>query len=406
MNQLHRKFLPAAALGFTLFSMFFGAGNILFPIELGKHAGSALPYALIGLYLSGIVFTFIGFCAVLFRDGSHHAFFNQLGETPGFLLSTLILVVVGPLTGASRATVILHTIYTSRWAPIPLSPFIVGLLCILFVLCFKRERIVTILGFIISPIIILSLLLALGYMLTPAVLKTLVPTYSPIEGFWDGFTHGYHTMDMLAAFHFVPLALLFLNRFHYATPEETTSEKKAETRKIAVTGIFFACTLLLIIYTGLGMVGAYYGISVDTKNPALLTSLIFRNELPWALSICIEIIIMLATISTSISLTTVFSEYLHADIFQKKITYPQALILTLLLTGFAAHDGLHSILKIEKYFLLIAYPPLIVFTFLSIMKSKYQKTPLILPTLLVTIGSSCAVAYHYEVFAKILARLA
>ena len=41
-------------IGFALFAMFFGAGNLIFPPALGKAAGDAFLSSIIGFLITGV----------------------------------------------------------------------------------------------------------------------------------------------------------------------------------------------------------------------------------------------------------------------------------------------------------------------------------------------------------------
>lgn len=55
--------------GFTLFSMFFGAGNLIFPPDLGAKAGANLWPAFLGLAISAVGLPVAGVIAVARADG-------------------------------------------------------------------------------------------------------------------------------------------------------------------------------------------------------------------------------------------------------------------------------------------------------------------------------------------------
>ncbi len=50
--------LPSIAIawstGIAIFSMFFGSGNVVFPLLLGKMTGEQIPWALLGLTITAV----------------------------------------------------------------------------------------------------------------------------------------------------------------------------------------------------------------------------------------------------------------------------------------------------------------------------------------------------------------
>lgn len=63
------------ATGFAIFSMFFGAGNVVFPLALGQFAKDKHPYAAFGLVLTAVIVPFIGLIAMALFNGNYKHFF-------------------------------------------------------------------------------------------------------------------------------------------------------------------------------------------------------------------------------------------------------------------------------------------------------------------------------------------
>ena len=66
------------ATGLALFSMFFGAGNIVFPLIIGRSAGSEALSAIGGLGLSAVLFPFLGLIAMMLYQGNLKDFLARL----------------------------------------------------------------------------------------------------------------------------------------------------------------------------------------------------------------------------------------------------------------------------------------------------------------------------------------
>lgn len=78
--------------GLAMFSMFFGAGNVVFPLDLGRVAGSMNFYAILGLLISAVVIPFTGVIAMFLFEGDYQTFFNRIGKVPGFAVITFFNV--------------------------------------------------------------------------------------------------------------------------------------------------------------------------------------------------------------------------------------------------------------------------------------------------------------------------
>src|SRR3972149_4259762 len=97
-------FSPAAwAAGVAVFSMFFGAGNVIFPLSLGLDSGTMIPIALFGLLLTGIGSPLLGLFGAVLYEGDCKAFFNRMGDIPGYVVVILIFALIGPFGAMPRA---------------------------------------------------------------------------------------------------------------------------------------------------------------------------------------------------------------------------------------------------------------------------------------------------------------
>ena len=74
-----------ATIALAIFSMFFGAGNLIFPLEMGLHSGENTIYGIFGLLITGILFLIIGMTAMVLFEGDHRAFFGRIGTSPGLI---------------------------------------------------------------------------------------------------------------------------------------------------------------------------------------------------------------------------------------------------------------------------------------------------------------------------------
>src|ERR1700727_336927 len=100
MNKVLKS--EAISIGIAMFSMFFGAGNIIYPLAVGQYAGDKNLFAMLGLILTAAVMPIAGVIAMILFDGNYRQFFGRLGRIPGFLLALIIISLLGPLGSAPR----------------------------------------------------------------------------------------------------------------------------------------------------------------------------------------------------------------------------------------------------------------------------------------------------------------
>src|SRR3982751_6596397 len=94
----HSSMRPSSwTTGLALFSMFFGAGNLIFPLLVGVQAGSHHTAAGVGLGISAVLFPLLGLFAMMRYGGDLRAFLARLGRWPAFAVMALLYMTQGPL---------------------------------------------------------------------------------------------------------------------------------------------------------------------------------------------------------------------------------------------------------------------------------------------------------------------
>ncbi len=145
--------------GFAMFAMFFGAGNIVFPLALGQFSQNQNVWGALGMAITAVFVPLAGLIAMLLHDGDYKQFFRKIGRVPGFLLSAMILCLIGPFAGIPRCITIAHSTVTSTgiFSNLPLI-FFSGAACLLIFLCtYRPTKIVGLIGKILTPILLISL---------------------------------------------------------------------------------------------------------------------------------------------------------------------------------------------------------------------------------------------------------
>ena len=89
--------INAWTIGLAMFAMFFGAGNIIFPITLGQYAGSQNASAICGLFITAVIVPFVGLASMLTFNGNYNACFGRIWKVPGSIIAILIMAIICPL---------------------------------------------------------------------------------------------------------------------------------------------------------------------------------------------------------------------------------------------------------------------------------------------------------------------
>ncbi len=330
---------PTLTIGLALFSMFFGAGNLIFPLLIGQAVGEHSWFALIGLAITAVGVPFFGLITMVLFRGDYYAFFGRLGKIPGlFLLSTLLLIL-GPFGVIPRLVTLIHAIIQPYLLTIPLLPFSILLTIFLFGCCYKKEKLLPLLG-LITPFLLLSMAILVFMGLTITSPKNPnIP--SSIDSFTMGLVGGYNTMDLIAASVFASVIIpYFQAEIRIKNPKE---RMQSLLRKI-IFPTLIAASLLFLTYCGLCWISANHGWMVDKSIPSeqLLHAIAIKLLGPVGGAIA-AISVSLACLTTAISLTSIFADYLRKEICKEKIHKQIALLITIVITILFTNLGFNGI---------------------------------------------------------------
>ena len=366
--------------GLALFSMFFGAGNLVFPLLVGKHAGAESGSALTGLSLSAVAFPFLGLAAIMLYGGDLKAFLARLGKWPAAALLFVLAMSQGPIGAMPRLVTLMHASITPYWN-LSLGLFSTLICALVFFLTVRPSRMMHLLGAILTPLLLLTLGLLFGLGLAHGPHPVPVPE-GAAHHFQQGLQGGYQTLDLTAALLFGMLMIPHLSK---------GGASVSEVRRKMMGASSIAAGLLMLSYIGLCYLSASYGPSI---SPGIA-------DVDYLHAIAVEILgpsgsllatgaVFLACLTTAISLAAVFAEYLRTEFFRKKGGSVVPLLLTLLATAFMANLGFSGIMKIWGPVLGILYPGLIILCLFNIANKLFEvkmvKTPVFAA---LAFGSAC-----------------
>lgn len=351
--------------GLALFSMFFGAGNLIFPLIVGRAAGTETSSAIFGLSLSAVAFPLLGLFAMMFYSGDLHAFLARLGRGPAFLLLFLLQAAEGPFGCMPRLITLMHASVKPYFPSLSLFTFSILAAFGIFFLTVRPQRIVALLGIILTPIFLLTLgtLVGVGMIDAPAAQPVIEnSTYH----FVQGMKGGYQTMDLISALLFATMIM----------PHLSKGSKGSDTkvvRKRIIGASLIAAILLLASYVGLCWLSARHSWTLGSNLlPEDMLHAIAVKILGPAGGMIASATVLLACLTTAISLAAVFSSYLRYDLMKNKTGVALPLAITLASTAAFANLGFSGIVRFIGPLLEILYPALIVLCVLNIAHHLYR----------------------------------
>ncbi|MBS0622623.1 MAG: branched-chain amino acid transport system II carrier protein [Verrucomicrobia bacterium] len=346
-------------IGLAMFAMFFGAGNVVFPLALGQYAGAQTGWAMLGMFTTAIIVPFLGLISIVLFDSDHRAFFGRMGKLLGFLVGALILLMIGPFGGIPRTITLSYSTLSYAIPGIPLWIFSLGACIVIFAGAWQRSRVVDLVGYLLTPLLLFSLVVIIlaGVLHHPQPAET---HHSHWTIFLEGLLQGYNTLDLLAACFFSSVVLAALIRHHHVRRGETALfTHRMHLRTLLKSSLLGAC-LLGIIYTGLSFVASFHHQAMEgVDSDQLLSALSLHLMGPYA-GIVSNVAVMLACLTTAITLAAVFSDTLSREVFKEKVSYPTLLLITVSIAYFVSYLRFTGIVQAVYPILILFYPSLIV----------------------------------------------
>jgi LIVCS family branched-chain amino acid:cation transporter len=356
----------AIAIGITLFSMFFGSGNLIFPPFMGFQAGSSTWKGMLGFSITAILFPVLAVIVIArFGDLTHLA--ARVGKRFAMLFTILVFLSLGPGLAIPRNAAVSFEMAVTPFVEnvsvgmrIAYSLVFFG---IAYFLSARPDKLTDSLGRILGPIL-------LGLMIVVAVFcfTNVTGTLPEASGAYaadqtlQGFLDGYLTMDTLAALNFGNIIALNV-------ASEGIREKKGIVHYTVIAG-WIAGGLLFVIYTLMAHVGSLSGIiSSEAANGANVLTNIVNYLFGTPGLILLAVIYILACLTTCIGLLCSCAEY-FASI--SKMNYQGWVALFAVSSFFMSVVGLDQILTISVPILNAMYPIAIVLVILGLLDNKLK----------------------------------
>jgi len=352
------------ATSLAIFAMLFGSGNLIFPLALGVHSGNCVNIALIGFIISGILIPISGLFSMIYFNGDYKEFFYRIGKVPGEIMMFICMLFIGPLLIMPRITSLTYQLI-SPFAYNNISIFSFSLIFsfITFISCYHKENILGLLGKILSPIKIISIstIIFLGFLNKENSFK-IICNENRFKIFIDNLLVGYKTLDLLATIFFGYMVISLLNK-------DIKNEKNIS--KLMFYSSFIGGLILTFIYVGLAYIGSFNSnLLLVNLNEGDIFVKVLMNILGNKGIVLISITILIACLSTMITLSSVFSEYVKNNVIN--INYSYILFITLVISTIISQFKLDNIFKYSEPIIYIIYPALIVLNFCNILYKLYN----------------------------------
>lgn len=344
--------------GGALFSMFFGAGNMVYSLWMGHIVDRQNYWMGVGGFITAAVFfPLIGLLGISSQKGCVFSFLAPVPTRTGKMGVLLFLLAVwGPLGSIPRAIAMTHK---SLGLYLPHMPDAIGHLIwsvIVALMVTNPKKIIEVFGKWLMPaLIIFSLSLFAVSLFYPSELSPSEYSYSGM--LFEGLNMGYQTMDGLAAIFF---GKLLLEMF-----DHEKMSKKLYKRFFATTFISALC-MLAFVYLVLIEASARLTEQVVVSSPVMLMVEMSHHALGPYLGFSVALLMTAAALSTAIALTVVLTDFLHVNVLPK-VKRQSLIIATISLSYVVSLLGFEGIRKLSEPFLQLLYPALLLISLYMII---------------------------------------
>ncbi len=351
MKELSKKDLLLVSL--MLFSLFFGAGNLIFPPFLGQTAGTATWVAMAGFFITAVGFPVLGVIVVA-KSGGLNLLADRVNPAFSSVFTVLIYLSIGPCLGIPRAGSLPFEMAVAPYLPKGVSvTFAMFLFTLIFFsvaywLSLSPTKLVDRMGKVLTPV----LLALIAIIFISALVKPLGGYGDPTgpyvnSAFVTGFLEGYLTMDTIAALNFgIVIAM--------AIKTKGIDDEKVVVSTSIKAGMI-AGGLLIVIYSVLGHLGATSGGRFGaTENGAQTLTNVMNYIFGKPGAVLLAVVFTLACLTTCVGLITSCSQYFAT--LTKKVTYKNWVAVLALFSMTVANLGLTKILSISVPVLNAIYP--------------------------------------------------
>lgn len=351
--------------GLMMFSIFFGAGNLIFPPALGQAAGSQSIIAMLGFLVTGVGLPLLGITAIAMQGGKYVEFMNR--KTYPWLATALLVILyltIGPVFAVPRTGAVSFEIGIRPFLSaddLTMGQFIYTLFFFgaTYYLAMTPNKLIDRVGKMLTPALLVFLVILFAKSFITPLGEVLDATGAYITApFSQGFQDGYQTMDLLAS---LSIGTIVVNaiRMRGTTDNKTVS-------KICIASGVITVVLMTMVYGSLAYIGATSaGVLGHVENGGQLLAGAVSIFFGPAGNLLVAIIIALACLTTSCGMISGMAWYFN-KLTNGRISYARLVQVSTLFSFVASNVGLTQIISLSVPFLVAIYPLVIVFVVLSL----------------------------------------
>lgn len=370
-------------ISFLLFSIFFGAGNLIFPPFLGQCSGSAMVPALVGFLVTAVVLPVLG-VIVIAEFGGLDKLSSRVGPKFAIFFSIMIYLSLGPGLAIPRAASVPFEMAVAPYLPAAANVTVWRIVYSLVFfavslwLCLTPSKLLDRFGYVLTPALLLLIFVLSASFLARGKVAFAGPQPDYASGgLLKGFIDGYQTMDAIAGLNFG----LVVSTTLMSMGVTETGDIVKHTRKVGLwVGAMLGLVYVMLTYLGAASSGVY---SLE-GNGAWTLRCIVAQLYGEAGGIVIASIFTLACLTTCVGLTNSISQFFH-QLFPK-VSYRAFVFIITAFSFLVCNQGLNTILSISVPILNAIYPASILLILMGLLDKVWNGNKLIYPVTIYPVG--------------------
>lgn len=354
----NNKLRDCLIIGFAVFAMFFGAGNLIFPAGIGVAAGDQWPVALLATALGAVIMPLLGLMAAAKTGNGYEGICEPVGKWFYYVTFIFVGIFIVALANLPRTGATTHEMCIAPFFPqVPIQVTVVVYFIITMFLAMDKNGIVDRIGKYLTPLLLLL-------MLAIIIKGFITPVGSPVKTgqtnvFGSAFTELYMTGDLLSG-------LMFSGIIVSTVLAKGYREEKARNR-LLLQATIVAGVVFFMVYGGLLVVGASASgvFETGTDRTVLLTG-ITQKLFGTVGSAALAVSVALACLSTASALVAVAGDF-WSTLCHNKIPYKVWVVIFCVVGSLLGSLGVENIISFAGPVFLAIYPAGIVLTIVGLM---------------------------------------
>ena len=353
-----------------LFGLFFGAGNLIFPVHMGQMAGSQLVPATLGFLITGVGLPLLSVAALgISKSEGLFDLSRKVSRPYAYFFTCLLYLTIGPFFAIPRCATTAFTVGIEQAVPQAAEQLRLWLLVFSAVffaaaLLFSLfpGKILTWVGKILNPffLLFLGILIIVALVKPSAAISAVAPegAYAS-QALSTGFLEGYNTMDVLAGLAFGIIVVQVIRELGVTEPGKVAGS--------TVRAGIFSCLFMGLIYLAIAVVGAQSrGLGAPSENGGVALAQLAQHYLGTVGLLVLAATVTLACLKTAVGLITSCAET-FCDMFPKGPSYRAWAIVFCGVSFLIANLGLNTIIAYSVPMLMFLYPLSIVLILLALL---------------------------------------